>query len=314
MWRWMRRTLVGLCALVVLGSLTGATYQWVATRRDLAANPPPGRLVDIGGQKLHLWCTGEGTPSVILESGLGGSSFDWGFVQPKVAEFTRVCSYDRAGMGYSDPGPFPRTTRRTASELARLIDSARLDGPLVLVGASIGGFTVRVFASEHSERVAGLVLVDASHENQRIDVPAIAPFVPVLSLLGVFRLAGVSFGPSLDALAPSVRSFARTTAFRASAYQATANEGISLPTSVAEVRASRRRLAIPLIVITAGHGSDPVWRGLQRDQIALSAQGCQVFAEESGHAVALRQPQAVVKAIRAIVVRARGRNDVPLCG
>jgi pimeloyl-ACP methyl ester carboxylesterase len=106
MWRWTKRTVVGLCGLVVVGLLTGATYQWLAPGKDLAANPPPGRLVDVGGHKLHLWCTGAGTPSVILESGLGGSSFAWGFVQPEVAKFTRVCSYDRAGMGYSDPGPF----------------------------------------------------------------------------------------------------------------------------------------------------------------------------------------------------------------
>lgn len=314
MWRWTKRILIGFGGLVVVAALIGATYQWVATRRDLAAHPPPGRLVDVGGHKLHIWCTGVGSPSVVLESGLGGSSFDWGFVQPEITKFTRVCSYDRAGMGYSDPGPSPRTTRRSAHELAQLLDRAGISGPLVLVGASIGGFTVRVFASEHAERVAGLVLVDASHEDQEVDVPRIAPFVPLLSSVGVFRLLGVSFGLPPDSLAPSVRGFARATAFRAAAYQATADEGIYLPESMNEVRASRRKLAIPVMVLTAGQGTDPVWRDLQLDQVALSLKGCQVIAEQSGHAIALSQPQAVVDAIRAIVDVAKGRNDLLCAG
>jgi pimeloyl-ACP methyl ester carboxylesterase len=162
--RWTLRILVGLCGLIVVTALTGSTYQWLATRKDLAAAPPPGRLVDIGGYRLHLWCTGEGTPAVILDTGLGGSTPDWGFVQPDVARFTRVCSYDRAGMGYSDPGPSPRTAGRIASELAELLARSGIGGPVVLVGASIAGFDVRVFGSDHPERAAGLVLVDASHE------------------------------------------------------------------------------------------------------------------------------------------------------
>jgi pimeloyl-ACP methyl ester carboxylesterase len=305
--------LLALCGLLILAAAIGATHQWIATRRDLAATPPPGRLVDIGGHRLHLWCSGAGSPAVVLESGLGGASFDWGYVQPAVAAFTKVCSYDRAGMGYSDPGPFPRTTRRVAEELAHLVDRARMNEPLILVGASIGGLMVRLFASEREQRVAGLVLVDASHEDQTMDLPAIAPFVPILSSLGVFRMLDVSFGPELDALAPSVQRFARATAFRASTYQAAASEGMSLPTSAAQVKASRRKLSIPVIVITAGRGSDDRWRELQRDQVGLSSQACQMFAEQSGHAIPLRQPDAVVKASRAVVLRSRGRSDIALC-
>ena len=167
MWRWTMRILVGLFGLIVLAALAGATYQWLATRQDLASTPPPGHLVDIGGYRLHLWCTGDGAPAVILDTGLGGMSAGWGFVQPDVARFTRVCSYDRAGLGYSDPGPSPRTARRIASELAELLGRGGIGGPVVLVGASSGGFNVRVFASDHPNRVAGLVLVDASHEDQR---------------------------------------------------------------------------------------------------------------------------------------------------
>lgn len=304
MWRWAKRILIGLCGLIVVAALTGAAYQWIATRKDLAANPPPGRLVDVGGHKLHIWCTGSGEPTVVLENGLGGGSgiVGWSFVQPEVAKFTRVCSYDRAGTGYSDPGPSPRTARRIAYELAQLLDRTGISGPLVLVGASIGGLFVRVFASEHGERVVGLVLVDASHEDQEMRVPRIAPLVPLLSSIGVFRLLGVSFG------GPHV------TAFRAAAYQATADEAIHLPETAAEVRTSRRKLTIPVVVVTAGLGADPAWQSLQRDQVGLSEQGCQVIAEQSGHVISLGQPQAIVEPIRAIVHTARGRKDVPLCG
>ena len=314
MWLWTKRVLIGLSSLLIVAAIAGATYQWAATRRDLAATPPPGRLVDVGGHRLHIWCTGSGTPSVILETGLGGSSADWGFVQPEVAGFTRVCSYDRAGMGYSDPGPSPRTTRRIAHELAQLLDRGGVSGPVILVGASIGGLTARVFASEHAERVAGLVLVDASHEDQKEDVPQIAPFVPFLSSVGALRLLGVSFGLPPASLAPSVRGFARATAFRAAGQRAAVDEIMHLQESAAEVRATRRKLTVPVVVVTAGRGADAVWRDLQRDQVGLSQRGCQVIADQSGHAVAVGQPQVVVDAIRATVDAARGRRGVALCG
>src|SRR2546427_6842257 len=314
MWRWTMRILVGLGGFLIVAALSGATYQWLATRKDLASTPPPGRLVDVGGHRLHLWCTGAGAPAVILDSGLGGSSAEWGFVQPEVARFTRVCSYDRAGMGYSDPGPSPRTARRIASELATLIDRSGIDGRLVLVGASSGGFNVRVFASDHPQRVAGLVLVDASHEDQAHEVPRLARFVRLLSTVGVLRMVGVSFGTRVESVAPSARQFARATSFRAAGYQAAADEIIHIRASASEVRSSRRKLTIPVVVITGGRGADAAWRDLQRDQVTLSKRGCQIIAQQSGHVVAMDQPQVVVDAVRTVVQTARGRNDVPLCG
>ena len=313
MLRWITRILIGLCGILVAALIAGASYQWIATRNDLAATPPPGRLVDVGGHRLHLWCTGSGAPSVILETGLGGTSADWGFVQPGVAEFTRVCSYDRAGMGFSDPGPSPRTTRRIVGELAQLLERGGVSGPLILVGASIGGFTARVFASDHSDRVAGLVLVDASHEDQKESVPGIAPFVPILSSIGAFRLLGVSFGPPPDSLAPAVQSFARATRFRAAGYQAAADELLHMTESAAEVRVARRPLAIPLVVVTGGRGNDPGWQDLQRGQVGLSQRGCQIVAAQSGHVVAIDEPQVVVNAIRATVDAAKRPGGSVIC-
>jgi pimeloyl-ACP methyl ester carboxylesterase len=314
MWRWMKRTLIGVGGLVVVAALTGTAYQWIATRRDLARTPPPGRLVDIGGHRLHIWCSGSGAPSVILEAGLGGSSADWGFVQPEVAGFTQVCSYDRAGMGYSDPGPSPRTTRRITYELVQLLDRTGITGQVVLVGASIGGLAVRVFASEHPQRTAGLVLVDASHEDQDTEVPRVAPFVPLLSSIGIFRILGVTFGPPPTSLAPPVRGFAQATGFRAAAYQTVVDEFTHLRQSSEEVKATRRQLSIPVVVVTAGQGTDAAWLNLQRDQVGLSQHGCQIIAERSGHGVALGQPGVVIQAIREIVDAVKGRNATTLCG
>jgi pimeloyl-ACP methyl ester carboxylesterase len=216
-------------------------------------------------------------------------------------------------MGYSDPGPSPRTARRIASELAELLARGGIGGPVVLVGASIAGFNVRVFASDHPERAAGLVLVDASHEDDAHDVPGMARFVPLLSTIGVLRLVGVSFGQPVDSLAPSVRQFARATSFRTAGYRAAADEISHIQESASEVRSSRRELTIPVVVVTGGRGADENWRQLQRDQASLSARGCLLIAQQSGHVVPIDQPEVVVNAIRTVVETVRG-HDVPLCG
>ncbi|HEX5703899.1 MAG TPA: alpha/beta hydrolase [Pyrinomonadaceae bacterium] len=129
---------------------------------------PPGKLVDVGGYRLHLNCTGKtgkSVPTVVLIAGGGDFSFDWGLVQPDVSRFARVCSYDRAGIAWSDPGPIPRTMRQEAYELHLLLKAARNKAPFVLVGHSIGGLIARVYAEQYPDEVAGMVLVDPTHED-----------------------------------------------------------------------------------------------------------------------------------------------------
>ncbi len=315
MLRWTKRILIGLAIGFIGAVCIGAAYQWIATRTDLSATPPPGRLVDIGGHRLHLWCVGNGEPAVVLEAGLGGSSVDWGFVQPDVARFTRVCSYDRAGMGYSDPGPSPRTADRMARELAQLLDRGGINGPVVLVAASLGGFVARVFASEHDGRAGALLLLDASHEDQEHEIPQMAPFVPLLSSFGILRLAGISFGLPAAALSPSVRQFADATRFRSAGHRMAADEILHVRESAAQVRGTRRTLAIPVIVVTAGRGSDADWRRLQGDQAALSPRPCQVIAERAGHAIPVEAPEVVVSAIHTVVLAIREQATLNgLCG
>jgi pimeloyl-ACP methyl ester carboxylesterase len=169
-----------------------------------------------------------------------------------------------------------------------------------------------VFASDHAEQTAGLVLVDASHEDDAHEVPRVARFVPLLSTFGVLRLFAVSFGQRVESLAPSVQQFARATRFRTAGYEATADEIIHIRESAEEARSSRRKLRIPVLVVTGAQGADENWRRLQRDLASLSKRGCLIFAQQSGHAVALDQPDVIVDAIRSVVETARGR-DVPLC-
>jgi pimeloyl-ACP methyl ester carboxylesterase len=153
-----RRAIVGLTLPILLLPRAGRT----SLAEDAPAPSPPGKLVDIGGYRLHIWCTGKGNPTVVLIPGSGDFSFTWGLVQPEVARFTRVCSYDGAGEAWSDPGPVPRTIKQKAYELHLLLHEAGVKGPYVLVGASGGGILARVFAREYRSEVVAMVLVDST--------------------------------------------------------------------------------------------------------------------------------------------------------
>src|SRR5688500_14536318 len=151
-------------ALIVGLALAGASYEAIAARGDAQAYPPPGRLIDVGGYRLHLQCVGTGSPAVVLDAGLGDMSLAWNLVQTEMGQTTQVCAYDRAGMGWSDPGPQPRTPGHIARELHTLLTNAGIPGPYVMVGHSAAGKNVRMFALQYPEQVAGMVLVDTRSE------------------------------------------------------------------------------------------------------------------------------------------------------
>lgn len=323
MWRWIRRVTAGIAVLLILAATAGAVFQWASSRRELAATPPPGTLVDVGGHRLHIWCMGSGEPVVVFDSGLGGTAFDAYAVMTRVSEFTTACSYDRAGMGYSDPGPPPRTSRRIADELAELLQRSGIVGPVILVGTSFGGYNVRVFASEREANVTGLVLVEASHEDQATRYaavgapPAIPPYawiVPPAASLGVLRLLGTTLGPPPDAAPEPVRRFVRATMHRTARFVAMHDELRHTSASADEVRSMRRELSMPVVVVTGGIRSGPtapVHGDLQRDQLRLSRRSCQIIAPQSGHRV--NETDIVVRAVRATFDASRGVAAMPAC-
>jgi pimeloyl-ACP methyl ester carboxylesterase len=166
--RWMRRVLKGLAFAFLLAAVLGFTYEQVGRWQDSQHRFRVGRAVDVGGRGLNIDCAGSGSPAVILESGGGGyGGYGWRVVQSEVAKFTTVCWYDRAGEGWSDPAPTARNSATVIQDLHELLQRAPVAAPYVLVGHSIGGEYVRVFTAQYPSEVAGVVLVDSTHPDQR---------------------------------------------------------------------------------------------------------------------------------------------------
>jgi pimeloyl-ACP methyl ester carboxylesterase len=166
-----RVSFVGLWIVTLSLAITGALYETICRWRDGQRFPQRGHFVQAGLIRMNIDCSGQGSPTVILASGSGGPSVDWLKVQPEVARFSRVCSYDRAGYGWSDPGPKPRSSLQIAHELKQLLVAAGEKGPYVLVGHSMGGYDIRVFTGQYPNDVVGMVLVDSSHEDQGLRAP-----------------------------------------------------------------------------------------------------------------------------------------------
>jgi pimeloyl-ACP methyl ester carboxylesterase len=236
------------------------------------------QLVDIGGRHLALRCSGKGEPTVILEAGLTASSLSWHLVQPGIAEFTRVCSYDRANIGRSDPAQGPRTAQDAADDLAALLSAAHIPGPYILVGASFGGHIVRLFAAQHPGEIAGIVLVDASHEDQEARMARV---------LSPSQLSALDLGASRNI------------------------EQMDLTASDNEVKAIGALPIASLVVISAARDKpvppgfpakmlNRVWRDLQHDLTKLSSNSVQLFARKSEHDIAVDEPDIVVKGVKLV--------------
>ena len=153
---WLGRGLAVLLGLALMGYI----YEPFAEAADAKAYPPPGQLVDVGGYRLHINCTGSGSPTVVIVAGAGDWSTTWGVVQPEVAKATRVCTYDRPGLGWSEAGTLPGNAAQSAKELHTLLQNAKIPGPYVMVGHSLGGLIVRVFAHDYASEVLAVVLVE----------------------------------------------------------------------------------------------------------------------------------------------------------
>ena len=315
--RGWRVWLGGMVAVLLGLLLLGALYESVAEARDRRAYPPPGRLVDVGGYRLHINCVGTGSPTVVIEAGWGDWSATWSSrVQPEVAGTTRICTYDRAGLGWSEPGPLPRTSQQFVQELHTLLVNADIAGPYVLVGHSLGGLTVRLFAHEYPAEVAGVVLVDAMNPRPGTPVASVAPpqthasglsIATLPARIGVLRILAGLFdlksGLSSEMADAYVASYVTPRSFQT--YVLDENGGMGA--SLAQASAVTSLGDLPLIVLSRGLDPDADWQRLQADLLHLSSQSEQRFADQSGHLVQLDQPEAAVGAIVAMVEQVRGQ-------
>jgi len=311
----MRRLLLGSSTVlaVLLGlALLGAAYESVSEAADARAYPPPGRMVDVGGYRLHLSFLGTGTPTVVIDSGLGDWSASWSnSVQPQAATTTRVCTYDRAGMGYSEPGPLPRTAARFSDELHTLLQRADIPGPYVLAGHSSGGLTVRVFAAAYPAEVVGVLLIDSVTPGQ--GAPADAPtssgwssIATVPARIGLMRLLA---GP-LDlkaGMAPEIGNAYVANSVTPRSAQTGLDEFLGMSQGAAEAGAVTSLGELPVIVLSRAPNRDLDWDRKQTELLRLSSNSQQLFAERSGHNIQLEQPEAAVNAMVQMVEQVRGQ-------
>jgi pimeloyl-ACP methyl ester carboxylesterase len=324
------RVLFGLSAALAALAAAGSAYEWLAERHDRAVYPPPGRLVDAGGHRLHLRIEGADRPgpTVILECGIGGAtSNNWGWIEPAVARFAPVVAYDRAGLGWSDPGPLPRDGRRIVAELHLALANAGLHGPYVFVGHSYGGLLARVFTDAYPDEVAGLVLAEPSHPALFERAPAFGRMVrwmsiavaaaPVLASFGVVRLLLPLVHTDADVLPPAEGSAQRAFLASPAHWRGVAAELPSWRRDTSPEAAVARDFADrPLIVLTAGvHGARPGgWVRLQSSTAALSSDHAQRLVPGATHGSIVndrRYAVAITEAIRQVVaaVRTGGRID-----
>jgi pimeloyl-ACP methyl ester carboxylesterase len=313
-----------LAALVILGA---AVYEHVGAWRDSRVLKQIGRSVDIGGRTLNVHCTGEGRPTVVFVSGRTAPGYVWTPTQRGVSAFTRACWYDRADLGWSDSGPDPAWGDAAAQDLHRLVQNAGLERPIVLVGASFGGYIVRLYHHAYPGEVAGMVFADAAHEDAgtiqgmphraRPPMPrsVIRGLSMVLGRLGMMRFLASDPGPPPKHWSADEWDILARLRRQRNVARADAQVGPERATADL-VRAAGGLDDMPLIVLTQGRPiQDPAsvaagvrlgWVGLQRRLAERSRRGRQVLVPNSGHGIPVEAPDAVIGAVREIVAILRG--------
>jgi pimeloyl-ACP methyl ester carboxylesterase len=320
-----RRIVLVLLAIVLILAAAGFFYENISEARDRRFNPMEGRLVDVGGRKMHIHCTGDASPTVILDSGLGDSYLSWRKVQPQIANFTRVCSYDRAGLGYSDPSRQPRTSKVIAEELHSLLQAAGIAPPYVIVGHSMGGYDVRVFTSLYRNEIVGMVLVDASHPDQENRFPPElknmegtwqreSQFVAVTMPVGIPRLLGLCESDALTRAADcnwhtAREQLAEMRAFPESAAETAKTGSLSdMPLAVLSHDPDRPSSDLPSDLAKP---TNEAWEKMQEELAHLSTRGTQTVAKNSAHYIQVDRPDVVIEAIRRVVEQARQLQSQP---
>jgi pimeloyl-ACP methyl ester carboxylesterase len=312
----------GLCLFLALIAYL-LVRESMARSKYRAEYPPPGQMVNLGTHSIHLHCVGAGSPTVVFEADLDQyGSLSWDSVQGDIGKFARACSYDRAGIMWSEPGPLPRDGERIASELATVLDMAGEDGPYVLVGHAFGGAYVRIFAGQNPDDVCGMVLVDSSHPEmlthfteygveKEIPGKQIRPLILLLSHLGMpGRFKGNLYNLSPDVYNP-------TQAFLPESSMAWFDETVEAPNTLAQAGQYAYLGDFPLIVLAAARSSQELqevqeaWLELQQELALLSENSEFRALQEAGHYIQFDQPQEVVEAVRDVVQRCAETSPLP---
>jgi pimeloyl-ACP methyl ester carboxylesterase len=284
--RWL---LYPVLAVLMVASVGGG-YETVRESLDARAYPMPGQLVDVGGHRMHLHCTGSGSPTVVLEPGQGGASSDLGWVAPAVARDSTVCVYDRAGRGWSDAADGPQDATRIAADLHTLLERAQVPGPYVLAGHSFGGLYVQTFAATYPDQVAGLVLLDSTAPKPGPALPTRTESYDVLGRVSavfsaVAHLGGgrlIALG-SYSSLPPYSRGEARAQASTAPYLRSSIEEFVAANTSMQQAASLISLDGKPLVVVTADTGNAAGWEQVQDRMTALSTNSSHRVAKDTTH-------------------------------
>lgn len=311
--------------IVILG-IWGASKHY---KPELESSyPAPGRMVDVGGYKMHIQCMGHGSPTVVMDAGSNEFSVQWTSVQSKVAIYSRVCVYDRAGLGWSARGYNPRTSSFMVKELHQLLENADEPGPYVMVGHSFGGLNARLYTHEYPEQVQGLVLVDSAHEDQIERIPALEDVGKKMTLL--FKVMQLAYKTGALAVSPESIPDRGLTGdaldqYRAvlatkNHFKAAEEESRALAASFEEIKAMNVTSLgnLPLVVVSRGMKAplmgmeesdlaayESSWKNMQSELVSLSSNGRQMKALHSGHYIHLSEPQVVIRAVREVLLQIR---------
>ena len=333
--RWLKRIGIGILIALAAALLAGCAYEMWARHRVAADLPAPGTLVDIGGRRIHIDCRGTGAPTVVFESGLDMyGSLSWSSVQDEVAQTTRACSYDRAGVMWSDRSSGARDGAAIASDLHATLRAAREQGPYIMVGHSLGGPYVMTYIQQFGDEVAGVVFIDASHPDQQlrlkealgksVEESTTGPkLLAAITWTGLPRLVTRSIG---HAKAPA-RANAAMAAFVPRSLRPMLGELAAIDETFREAGALRSLGDRPLVVLTAdaplaaadlatlgltheqGEQLQAVWFDLHRDEASWSSRGRETRLEDSHHYIQFERPDAVIDAVGAVVACVRSLRE-----
>jgi len=310
--KWLLR----LAILLLVITIAGGLYQRISENRNIQAFPARGTLVNIGSHKLHLFCQGMGSPTVILEAGLGNMVLSWSRVQPDLSKLTQVCSYDRAGLGHSEPGPFPRSASQIVNELDALIAASGLEPPFILVGHSNGALYNRLYERMRPTFVAGMVLVDPNPENTP-GCPELTPLtrkiygaLVALSDIGVPRLLLPILFPLPANMTPEEGSEFSALRARGDFLRALLSETDETCQLVEEAHKSERPAPdLPITVLSANYESRPEIVALRKEWAQSVPSAKFQLVKDSGHWIQRDQPNAVIDAVSKIIKRVKASEN-----